>query len=171
MPAGLFRFLLISCSFLSLSLAVSAQRPPVNNAPLSPLAPTDRPVHFEGAARVQALDALIAKPVKQARKTLPGVKKRFRAGLPTGQVLFLTTRLFDDDGAFEQVFVRVREWLGNNVSGIIANELNTVKTYTQGQSISFPETAVLDWTISRPDGTEEGNAVGKLLDTLPNNAP
>ena len=24
---------------------------------------------------------------------------------------------------------------------------------------------VLDWTISKPDGTEEGNFVGKFLDT------
>ena len=27
------------------------------------------------------------------------------------------------------------------------------------------ESDVLDWTISKPDGTEEGNFVGKFLDT------
>jgi uncharacterized protein YegJ (DUF2314 family) len=85
-------------------------------------------------------------------------------GLPTGQAFFVTTRITGPDGAFEQVFVRVRQWQGPQLSGEIANELGTVKTYQQGQLISFPESAVLDWTISRPDGTEEGNYVGKLID-------
>ena len=28
-----------------------------------------------------------------------------------------------------------------------------------------PELEVLDWTVSKPDGTEDGNFVGKFLDT------
>lgn len=31
--------------------------------------------------------------------------------------------------------------------------------------MTFPETDMLDWPITRPDGTEEGNFVGKFLDT------
>lgn len=133
-------------------------------------APTDRPLTFASpdvAKRIQAFDAQIAGAVKQARTTLPGVRKRFRAGLPEEHVLFLTTRLYDTDGTFEQVFVRVRAWSGGTVQGIIANELLTVQQYAQGQQIAFPEKAALDWTISLPDGSEEGNFIGKLLDGLP----
>ena len=50
------------------------------------------------------------------------------------------------------------------MSGLIANELGNVKTFQQNQLITFSEAVVLDWTISRPDGTEEGNYIGKLLD-------
>lgn len=30
--------------------------------------------------------------------------------------------------------------------------------------ISFAESMLIDWTISKPDGTEEGNYIGKFLD-------
>jgi len=150
--------------------AAQAQHKPAGNAPLSAHAPTDQPLAFastNAARRLRELDTQIASAVKQAHATLPSVKKRFHAGLPEEQVLFLTTRLYDANGTFEQVFVRVREWSGSTVQGIIANELLTVQKYVQGQQISFPEKAVLDWTISLPDGSEEGNFVGKLLDSLP----
>jgi len=116
------------------------------------------------AATLAAFDQHIAPAVKQARATLPQAKRRFLKGLPSGQAFFVTTRITDPDVLFEQVFVRVRQWQGAQVSGEIANELGTVKTYQQGQLINFPESAVLDWTISRPDSTEEGNYVGKLIE-------
>ena len=31
-------------------------------------------------------------------------------------------------------------------------------------SLSFPETAVLDWTIRHADGREEGNFMGRYLE-------
>jgi hypothetical protein len=31
--------------------------------------------------------------------------------------------------------------------------------------ITFSETEMVDWVISKPDGTEEGNVVGNFLDT------
>ncbi|MBK7538639.1 MAG: hypothetical protein IPI49_25370 [Myxococcales bacterium] len=34
-----------------------------------------------------------------------------------------------------------------------------------GDPVQFSEQEVEDWTISRPDGSEEGNVVGKFLDT------
>ena len=135
-----------------------------------PPAPADRPVLVAAeaaenpAAAVAALDRLIAPAVRQARATLPKARRRFLAGLPAGQAFFVTTRLQDPDGTFEQVFVQVTQWSGSQVQGTVASELGVVKTYRQNQSVTFPAAAVLDWTISRPDGSEEGNYVGKLLD-------
>ena len=62
------------------------------------------------------------------------------------------------------MFVRVKEWSGTTVKGIISNDLNMVRSYQPGQLITFPESAVLDWTVTSPDGGEEGNFVGKLMD-------
>ena len=31
---------------------------------------------------------------------------------------------------------------------------------------TMPEDELIDWTIVHPDGSEEGNVVGKFLDTL-----
>ena len=52
-------------------------------------------------------------------------------------------------------------------NGTIESELGAVRDYKTGQQITFPETEVDDWMILRPDGSEEGNFVGKFMDTLP----
>ena len=165
--------LLLLCAGLGclLTLPAAAQKRPslANDGALAPNAPADRPVTMaikgdETAAALAAFDQHIAPAVKRARATLPQAKRRFLKGLPSGQVFFVTTRITDPGGLFEQVFVRVRQWQGAQLSGEIANELGTVKMYQRGQLIDFPESAVLDWTISRLDGTEEGNYVGKLIE-------
>lgn len=142
---------------------------PANTAPLATTAPTDQPVAIvgtENGKQLKAFDDAIAPAVKQARKTLPQAKKRFLQGLKPDEAFFLTTRIYDADGKFEQVFVRVTKWENNRVVGTIANELGTVKQYQVNQSIEFPEKAILDWTVAKPDGSEEGNYVGKFIDTL-----
>ncbi|MET4105751.1 DUF2314 domain-containing protein [Hymenobacter sp. UYP22] len=159
------RFLGLVALLLSSQAAVAQQ--PRNEAPLASTAPTDRPVAIAGTsaeAELRAFDKLLAPAIKQARRTLPQAKQRFLKGLPAGHAFFLTTRIFDPSGAYEQVFVRVREWNGTTVKGIISNDLNVVRSYQPGQLITFPESAVLDWTVAMPDGGEEGNFVGKFLD-------
>ncbi|WP_165768151.1 DUF2314 domain-containing protein [Hymenobacter amundsenii] len=149
-------------------LAAHAQTPR-NEAPVSAAAPTDQPLALastEAGASLREFDRLIAPAVKQARKTLPHAKKRFLAGLPAGQAFFLTTRIFDSNGNYEQVFIRVKDWSGTTVQGLISSELNLVQQYQAGQLIRFPEKAILDWTIATPDGGEEGNFVGKFIDSL-----
>ncbi len=47
----------------------------------------------------------------------------------------------------------------------IQSSLDIVENYKTGQRITFPETDIDNWVIVRPDGTEEGNYVGKFLDT------
>ena len=165
----MLRFFLVA-SLLAGGTTAYAQQAPANTARGAANAPVDRPISVgENApdATLNELDRRIAPAVKQARATLPQVKKRFLAGLPAGQALFLTTRISDPNGLIEQVFVRVAQWQGTKVQGTIANELNVVKTYQPDQLITFSESAILDWTVSQPDGTEEGNFVGKLLDAGP----
>lgn len=161
-------FLLTAALALPLSTILAKAQSPVNTAPVAPNASQDRSVDVvsrgSAAAAIASLDRHIAPAVKQARKTLPQAKQRFLSGLPAGQAFFLTTRVKDPDGTFEQVFVRVTEWQERQVQGTIASEPDLVKNYRLKQVISFPESAILDWTISHPDGSEEGNYVGKLLD-------
>ena len=40
-----------------------------------------------------------------------------------------------------------------------------VSGYAYKQPYSFPESELVDWLIAKPDGSEEGNVVGKFLDT------
>jgi len=137
-----------------------------NNAPLSINAPTDRPHSINNEKQLREFDILIKPYVSKALKTLPKAKSRFLKGLNKGEAFFLTTRIYDYEGNFEQIFVRVISWNNNLIKGTIANRLNRVKGFKYGQLIEFPEKAVLDWLITKANGKEEGNFVGKFLDTL-----
>jgi hypothetical protein len=116
-------------------------------------------------------DAAIRPFIAQARATWPDAKARYLAGLPDGQILFVTVRLFEDgaDRAgsdYEQIFVRVDAFDGSTVHGRIANDLVKLRAHRNGDPIDVAEADVLDWTITRPDGSEEGNLIGKYHDTL-----
>ena len=55
--------------------------------------------------------------------------------------------------------------MNGTVSGVISTAIYAVAGYRNGQPYSFPESELVDWLISKPDGSEEGNVVGKFLDT------
>jgi uncharacterized protein YegJ (DUF2314 family) len=155
-----FRLVLCLCLLLTGTAAkLRAQQPEVP-APLAPTVGSS----VDPAQSMQLFDELIAGPVKEALRTLPQAQKRFQAGLQPGETFYLTTRVVDPDGRFEQVFVQVRQWEGTYVQGTIANKLETVKTFVTGQQLEFTTKAVLDWTLIRANGAEEGNYVGKFLD-------
>ncbi|GAA3920273.1 hypothetical protein GCM10022406_03340 [Hymenobacter algoricola] len=148
---------------LLLASAAARAQQPLPAAPAVVAAPADA-VSVDPAQSLLLFDQLIAAPVQEALRTLPQAQQRYQAGLKPGETFFLTTRLVDPDGRFEQVFVLVKQWEGAYVQGTIANKLETVTSYTTGQEIEFTTKAVLDWTLIRANGFEEGNYVGKFLD-------
>jgi hypothetical protein len=137
------------------------------DARIAPNAPQDRPVHFAGDpdAASARWRALAAPHVEKAMASYPAAKSRYLAGLPAGETFLVTTLLRDEQGHFESAFVVVERIADRQVTGQIATQLDLVRGYRNGQTISFPESEVLDWTITKPDGSEEGNFVGKFLDT------
>lgn len=123
--------------------------------------PPDRPVKDSK----EHMEAILAPYVEQARKTLPAVKERYLKGLPLGQSLSVTTRLLDSDSKqMEQVFVTVVSWNKDYIEGTLNSEVK-LNNYKFGEPLLVLEKDVLDWTILRPDGSEEGNILGKFLDT------
>jgi hypothetical protein len=139
---------------------------------LSPDAPPDRPVHVAGKSPAKTLEswrALIAPYVAKARETYPDAKRRYLAGLPPGETFFVTTILSDSEARFEQVFILVDHIEDGVVTGRIS-DVGRVPGYKAGDVYSFPEADVVDWLISKPDGSEEGNVVGKFIDGLPGRA-
>lgn len=134
-------------------------------SPLAPNAPEDRPVHFSNTDQHRRLVAAAAPHVEAARKSWPEAKGRYLKGLPPRHVFFITTELVDGAGRREIVFVEVQEIKDGIVTGLIANEISSVSGFHQGQHHSVAEAGIWDWTISKPDGTEEGNRVGKFLET------
>lgn len=145
--------------------AATSGTQPVPLPPLSPNAPADRPQVLYDEKERQAYEQAIAPYVAKAKETWPEAKRRFLAGLPPDHAFFVTTRLYDTQGHAESVFVRV-QWIRDGIiSGRIATQLELIRAYKPGDPYSLREENLLDWTIAKPDGTEEGNVVGKFLDT------
>lgn len=149
---------LISC--IDNSTASSLPQKPT----LSPNASQDRPTEARGKTEADEYRAAIAPYVAKGRKTYPEAKKRYLAGLPPGRTFFVVTNLRDKAGTTEQVFVAVANVRDGRITGRIATDNLTVIGYKKGDPYSFPETDLIDWLITHPDGTEEGNVVGKFLD-------
>ena len=144
--------------------AVGLAQEPDKLLGLAPNAPADKPQTVKSAEQ-KAFESAIQPFVEKARKTYPEAKERFLAGLPPNHVFFVTVRLHDSSGRWEQVFIAVKEIKEGTISGLIASEIEAVSGYKIGDKYSFPESELLDWTVSKPDGTEDGNFVGKFLDT------
>lgn len=152
---------------VALSAGCSKNTAPENmppNATLSPNAPKDQPVDAMGKARAEEYQAAIAPYVELGRKTYPAAKQRYIAGLPAGQSFFAITNLRDQSGTWEQVFVAVTSIKDGRIKGQIASDIMGVKGFKNGDAYSFAENELLDWVITHPDGSEEGNVVGKFLD-------
>ena len=133
---------------------------------LSKDAPKDRVISLSSDEKMKAFFKAQEPYNKQALDSYHDAKKRFEQGLPKGENFFLTTRLRDDAGRIEQVFVLVKSINRGVVSGTIYNEIGLVSGFKNGQKYEFPETEIYDWLITKPDGSEEGNFVGKYLDSL-----
>jgi hypothetical protein len=131
---------------------------------LSPNAPKDKPVLIYTKDAEASLEAAEAPYIAKARSTYPVAKAKFLAGLPQGELFFAATFLHDKNGASEEVFVEVDSIQGDHIIGHIASQLSAVKGFRNGQFYTFPESALIDWLITQPDGSEEGNYVGKFLD-------
>jgi len=125
---------------------------------LSSQAPADKVAHADRTT----FDEAIAPYVAQARATWPDAKARYLAGLPNGHIFFVTVKLQEGE-RWEQAFIRVDRIDGLKIQGRIANQLS-LATFHANDPIDVTDADVLDWTISRPDGSEEGNVVGKFLD-------
>lgn len=127
---------------------------------LAPNAPKDKAV----SAEVSKMDKAIAPYVAQARKSWPQAKKRYLAGLPKGEIFFVTAQLHEGE-QLEQCFLRVTKIDAGKITAVIATDLLALKKLRNGDTVTIKEAELVDWMIAKPDGSEEGNVVGKFLDT------
>ena len=142
--------------------ACSRTRPPVH---IAPTAPPDAPLAGDSSG-LATLDQLLEPCRRRAMESYGGARARFLSGLPPRQSMFIVTRLHDPAGRREQVFVAVDAIDGDRVTGRIWNDLHVVQGYRRGEVVTVPQGDIVDWMISRPDGTEEGNLMGKFIDAL-----
>jgi hypothetical protein len=144
--------------------AAATAPPPASEPPRAGSnASKDEPVQASTGAEREKLEREIAPYIEQARKSYPDAKKRYLAGLPRGQRFSVVTKLHSP-GREEAVFVTVTGIKGDQVTGRIDSDVRGVVGYKAGDSYTLSERDIADWVIVRPDGSEEGNLIGKFLD-------
>jgi hypothetical protein len=131
--------------------------------------PPDKPLTVRGQALVDAMDRAAAPYITKARATYPAAKKRYLAGLPPNHIFAVSVRLYQTDKKsrekrHETVLVVVDAIKGGSIEGRINGNLVLLTNYRPGERIRIPESELMNWLILRPDGTEEGNYVGKFLE-------
>lgn len=114
-------------------------------------------------SEIEPLYKSMKKAIEKARRTYPRAKQSFLDGLPSGQNFFVVTRLKDKNGAEEQVFISVSEIKNGTVHGYIYNNIENVSGYEFRQRYSFPESEIYDWVITKENGRQSGNYVGRFL--------
>ena len=129
----------------------------------APNAPKDVPSALD-AKKLSELTAAQKPLIAEARRTYPAVRARYLSGLPKDHIFSVTTILHDSEGKIEQVFVLVTKIADGQIYGRIVSQIILVKGFSNGQDYQLPESELVDWTISNPDGSEEGNLLGKNLD-------
>jgi hypothetical protein len=161
MTGNFLKFTISTALVFTAACATAVKEVPVS---VSPSAPRDTPVATTTEEAMAKLSEVLEPCRVKALSTWPGAQTRFLAGLPPHQSLFVTTRLRDPAKHLEQVFVAVDRIAGDSITGKIWSDIALVSGYRRGQSIAIPQSAIIDWMISKPDGSEEGNLMGKFID-------
>ena len=112
------------------------------------------------------LFSVIEEKSPEAMKSWPEAKARFLSGLPDEYSLFVTFILVGQEQRGEYVFLAVDAISDEGVSGRLWTEMLVVEGFQHGDNFLVDEDAISDWLITKPDGTEDGNLIGKYIDTL-----
>jgi hypothetical protein len=156
---------LIALVSVAAAQSARAQRP----VEVAPNAPQDRPVTAIFRCQLEALRRAIAPLSAAGRASFPAARERFERGLPKGETFFVSTWLHDSAGREELVFVAVDSVTGakdaTQIAGRIWSAVELVRGYRYRQPYTFAIGNLVDWMIAKPDGSEEGNEVGKFMDT------
>jgi hypothetical protein len=150
-------------SVLFIVMAAAASVSAFQLAPQAAPPQQPEPIEFNNPA---VLDSIIQPYVQMARRTYPEAKARFLKGLPSSQKFLITIRAYDQQGNFEQIFVEVHRIENGQVKGMVSTSSGNLPGLAPGDRVACPEEEVLDWCILQPDGTQEGNLVGKFLDVV-----
>ena len=121
------------------------------NALMADLFGSQDTLRFVGA-HSQAMEAAHQRAVRE----LPGVKRRFQAGLRPGETLLVKHGFPTGGGGHEYMWVAVNTWTGARLQGQLVNDPQVRMDLRAGQTVQLAEQDVFDWMIHLPNGGTEG---------------
>ncbi len=114
-------------------------------------------------AYVEHDDAILAAS-RRAKAALMKHKPRFlKKELPVGERLLVKAPFRTPGGGNEWMWVEVVRWKGRTIRGILDNDPYEVTTLKAGSKVEVKEGSLFDYLLFKPDGTQEGNETGRLM--------
>lgn len=103
---------------------------------------------------------------KTAKAKLPSLRDAFRRGLQPGEYILVKAPFATPEGGNEWMWVEVTSWDGDGISGLLKNEPTNIPSLHGGQMVKVSQSKVFDYIRRSPDGHDEGNETGKILQRL-----
>ena len=99
----------------------------------------------------------------QAKKRLPELQKKFKAGYEPGAYLLLKAPFATEENGREWMWVEVTQWDSSDIKGILNNEPFHIPSLNAGATVWIKQDEVFDYIYYDADGNSEGNETGKLI--------
>lgn len=103
---------------------------------------------------------------RMAKQKLPMIRKAFVDGLDPGEFIQVKAPFKTPDGGQEWMWVEVSAWEGDNIKGLLKNEPFNIPSLHGGQIVKVKQEDVFDYIRRFPDGTEEGNETGGIIQKM-----
>jgi uncharacterized protein YegJ (DUF2314 family) len=116
----------------------------------------------ESVVSVQHDKALLAAS-RRAREKLPALREHFNKDMKPGEYIQVKVPFPVPGGGNEYMWVEVSSWNGDKINGLLRNEPMNIPKLHGGQMVQVSEAKVFDYIHSLPDGTQEGNQTGKII--------
>jgi uncharacterized protein YegJ (DUF2314 family) len=114
--------------------------------------------------KVHKDDAQILAASKQAREKLPALREHFNKEMKPGEYVVVKVPFATPDGGKEYMWVEISTWNGDKIKGLLRNDPENVSSLHAGQMVTVSEAKVFDYIHLLPDGTQEGNETGKIIE-------
>jgi uncharacterized protein YegJ (DUF2314 family) len=112
-------------------------------------------------------DTAMNTAIENARASLPAFWSLYEAGDPSRTNFAVNARLTTRPGEFESIWVMVDDRTAGTVAGSLANEPRDLPGKHLGDTVSFPESDVVDWTYDRGGKTYGYYTTRAILPRLP----
>lgn len=108
-------------------------------------------------------DAEFEKAVEASRARLLAERERIRAAMADGAALAIVGQFVEGED-MELLWIDVHAWDGATLKGTLDNDPDFIRGLRRGSDVEIPQDEVIDWKLTRPDGTQEGRTVMDLLE-------
>ncbi len=102
----------------------------------------------------------------RAREKLPALRDAFQRGLDPGEFITVKAPFATLGGGNEWMWVEVVSWHGEKISGVLRSEPRDIPSLVSGQTVKVDQKDVFDYIHSHPDGSEEGNETGRIIQAI-----